>query len=140
MILEVLVTLVIVFEVAIKMCAFGGEFWSDYWNILDFIVAVLCAGGLVVYAWKNKADDEVCTSLPLPQVDNTGSDLCPVQVIGHPKEDDDLGAVIILVVRYAAQLLRMVSLISRAKQTRDRLKSQKEIEFEGSLTPNPTLS
>ena len=72
--LEVLVTLVIVFEVIVKICAFKREFWSDYWNILDFIVAVLCAGGLVVYAYKNKDeaplntidDPSLNTSLVLP--------------------------------------------------------------------------
>ena len=62
--------------------------------------------GLIVYAYKEQ-DDQL-----------------------EGRAEDDLGAVIILVVRYGAQIMRMISLISRAKKTRDRLNSQKDIEFE----------
>jgi len=100
---------VIVLEVLAQLIALREEFWVDYWNILDFVIAMLCVVSLFWTAWNRKEDGEI---------------------LGKPKEGDDIMAPIVLGIRYTAQLLRMFSLIRRAKKTRDRMKSQKDIEFD----------
>merc|ERR1712023_461274 len=42
--LEVLVTAVIVIEVLTNIIAQRQDFWKDGWNVLDFIVMLLCVG------------------------------------------------------------------------------------------------
>jgi len=94
--LEVLVTLVIVIEVIVQMVADQREFWHNGWNVLDFIVMLLCVGSFVIYVF----------------------------VRDRRQAGDDSAALIVLVIRYIAQGLRVVALMSRANQIRARAEAQ----------------
>jgi len=94
--LEVLVTAVIVVEVVAQMIAYNQDFWDDGWNVLDFIVMILCVGSFVVYAFD----------------------------VDSGKNGNDVPALVVLGIRYVAQGMRLMSLVRRAQKTQERLKAQ----------------
>jgi len=90
--LEVIVTVTIVLEVALQICADGKAYWESVWNIFDFIVMLLCIASFMVYLFEQ----------------NQG------------QKGDDTAALTVLTIRYVAQGLRVIALVRRAKQSQDR--------------------
>ncbi|BGP15141.1 hypothetical protein JCM10213v2_003096 [Rhodosporidiobolus nylandii] len=46
--LEIVINTTMIAEVAIRLIAFGRQFWHSYWNALDLVITCFCAVTLVV--------------------------------------------------------------------------------------------
>merc|ERR1712072_175086 len=100
--LEVIVTVVIVLEVIVQMVADGKDFWLNGWNVLDFIVCLLCVGSFLIYVF----------------------------VRDRRQAGDDTAALIVLAIRYLAQGLRVFALMSRASHIRQREEAQQTLKVD----------
>merc|ERR1711865_661775 len=91
--LEVLVTAVIVGEVAFRMISEGSGYWRSGWNVFDFIVMLLCVAAFMVYL-----------------VDDAS---------GTDDAADETATSVVLVGRYVAQSLRLFVLLRFTKHLRE---------------------
>jgi len=93
--LEVIVTVTIVAEVAVQMASQRAcstkEYWSSWWNIVDVAVMFLCIASFLVYI----------------MVDSPSS---------RAEKKDDVVTFAALIIRYIAQGLRLLSLVIGARK------------------------
>merc|ERR1711924_225453 len=79
------------------MIADGEDYWHNGWNILDFVVMLLCVASFFVYALEQGG-----------------------------QRGDGIANLVVLIIRYAAQALRLLSLVSRAHKTSQRQDAQSQ--------------
>jgi len=96
--LDVLVNVAFMSEVSLQVISQKKEYFKHLSNLFDFVVMLLSLATLVMYVEKTDPSEEV----------------------------EDLVALILIVVRYVLQFLRLISII---KKHRSKVISRKEVDF-----------